>query len=72
MESTQKKIDYHSKSTSDTRLRRGGGEIDGTTVSVTADITNEKLKESLAKDIASGIYSRGIDCPTKICKIENR
>ena len=37
-------FDYHSKSITNTRLRRGKRKIDGTTVSIPADITNEQLK----------------------------
>ena len=61
------------ESTTDTRLRRGKRKIDGTTLSVPADITNKKLKESLAKDIASGLYTVGeLIVPQKFAKNENR
>ena len=59
-------FDYHSKSTTDTRLRRGKRKINGTT-----DITNEKLKESLTKDIASSLYTvRKLIVPQKFAKMK--
>ena len=65
------KFDYHSKGTTDTRLRRGKRKIDGTTVSVPADITNEQLKEFLIKDISSGLYTVGeLIVPQKFTKLK--